>query len=134
MIIYHTNVIICPQKCALIPQNRSINHIYLSFSLSKNCLCTFVEKCRKSHLRAFMGQNRVHMDPSLTCRHYNWDRGVLQYFGCFFYLYIPFSDIGLFLCLSCASSRDFSCLSFHKWGKICIIHLPINIQQCHTYN
>ena len=35
MIIYHPKVIISPQKCALIPQNRSYNHIYLTFSLSK---------------------------------------------------------------------------------------------------
>ena len=35
MIIYHQKVIIFPQECALIPQNRSFNHIYLKFSLSK---------------------------------------------------------------------------------------------------
>ena len=52
MIIHHQKVIISPQKCALIPQNRSFNHISLTFSL------TFVEKCRKSHLRAFVGQIR----------------------------------------------------------------------------
>ena len=35
VIIYHQKVIVFPKKCALIPQNRSFNHIYLTFSLSK---------------------------------------------------------------------------------------------------
>ena len=35
MIIHHQKVIISPQKCALIPQNRSFNHISLTFSLTK---------------------------------------------------------------------------------------------------
>ena len=38
------------------PQNRSFNHIYLTFSLSKMILRTFVEKCRESQLRAIMSQ------------------------------------------------------------------------------
>ena len=35
MIIHHQKVIISPQKCALIPQNRSFNHISLTFSLTQ---------------------------------------------------------------------------------------------------
>ena len=35
-------------KVFLFPQNRSFNHIYLKFSLSKIILCTFVEKCHES--------------------------------------------------------------------------------------
>ena len=35
VIIHHQKVIISPQKCALIPQNRSFNHISLTFSLTK---------------------------------------------------------------------------------------------------
>ena len=34
-LFYHQKVIISPKKCALIPQHRSFNHIYLTFSLSK---------------------------------------------------------------------------------------------------
>ena len=54
MIIHHQKVIISPKKCALIPQNRSFNHIFTH----KNDLRTFVEKCRETHLRAFVGQIR----------------------------------------------------------------------------
>ena len=43
-------------KVFLNPQNRSFNHIYLTFSLSKMILLSFLEKCRESHLRTFMGQ------------------------------------------------------------------------------
>ena len=39
-----------PKVC---PYSPSLNHIYSKFSLSK---ITFVEKCRQSHLRSFMGQ------------------------------------------------------------------------------
>ena len=53
VILYHQKVIISPQTCALIPQSKSLKHIYSKFSLSK---ITFVEKCRQSHLRSFMGQ------------------------------------------------------------------------------
>ena len=35
MIINHQKVIISTQKCALIPQNRSFNHMFLTFSLTK---------------------------------------------------------------------------------------------------
>ena len=35
VIIFHQKVIISPQKCALIPQNISFNHISLTFSLTK---------------------------------------------------------------------------------------------------
>ena len=35
VIIYRQKVIISPQKCFLIPQNRSFKHIYSTFSLSK---------------------------------------------------------------------------------------------------
>ena len=35
VIIRHQKVIISPKKCALIPQNRSFNHIPLTFSLKK---------------------------------------------------------------------------------------------------
>ena len=45
-----------PTKVFLFPQNRSFNHIYLTFPLSKMILRTFVEKCRESHLCAIMGQ------------------------------------------------------------------------------
>ena len=45
-----------PTKVFLIPQQRSFNHIYLTYSLSKMILRTFVEKCRESQLRAIMGQ------------------------------------------------------------------------------
>ena len=33
--IFVQKVIMSPQKCALIPQNRSFNHMYVKFSLSK---------------------------------------------------------------------------------------------------
>ena len=41
-----------PTKVFLFPQNRSFNHIYSTFSLSKMILHTFVEKCRESQLIA----------------------------------------------------------------------------------
>ena len=45
-----------PTKVFLFPQNRSFNHIYLTFSLSKMILRSFVEKCRESHFLGIMGQ------------------------------------------------------------------------------
>ena len=47
---------ISPTKVFLFPQNRSFNHIYLTFPLSKIILRTFVIKCHESQLRAIMGQ------------------------------------------------------------------------------
>ena len=44
MIIYHQKVIIPPKKCALIPQNRSINHL-TTLIILKKYLRHFVEKC-----------------------------------------------------------------------------------------
>ena len=52
---HHQKLIISPQKCALIPQNVSFNHIYFTL---KNDFRTFVEKCCNSHLRPFVGQIR----------------------------------------------------------------------------
>ena len=40
--IFVQKVIMSPQKCALIPQNRSFNHIYVTFSL-KNDKSIFAE-------------------------------------------------------------------------------------------
>ena len=40
----------------LIPQNRSFNHIYLTFSLSNMIYAPLSKKCRKWHLRTCMGQ------------------------------------------------------------------------------
>ena len=54
MIIHHQKVIISPQKCALIPQNRPFNHIFTH----KNYLRTFVKKYCEWHLRAFVGKIR----------------------------------------------------------------------------
>ena len=45
VIIYHQKVIIPPKKCALIPQNRSINHL-TTLIILKKYLRHFVEKCR----------------------------------------------------------------------------------------
>ena len=54
MIIHHPKVIISPQKCSFSPQKP---HLFNIFTL-KNDSRTFVEKCRESHLRAFVGQIR----------------------------------------------------------------------------
>ena len=43
VIIHHQKVIISPQKCALIPQNRSFNHLFLTFSLTK-IICALLLK------------------------------------------------------------------------------------------
>ena len=45
VIINHQKVIIPPKKCALIPQNRSINHL-TTLIILKKYLRHFVEKCR----------------------------------------------------------------------------------------
>ena len=49
MINHHQKVIISSQKCALIPHNRSFNHIFLTFSLKK----LFTHFCRKMSRVAF---------------------------------------------------------------------------------
>ena len=46
-----------PPNCALLPQNRSFNHISLSFSLT-TYIPTFVKKCHESHFCTFVGQIR----------------------------------------------------------------------------
>ena len=57
VIIHHQKVIISPQKCALIPKNRSFNHISLTFSLTK-MIYALLSKNVESHIRAFMDHIR----------------------------------------------------------------------------
>ena len=45
-----------PTKVFLIPQKRSFNHIYLTFSLSNMIYALLSKKCCESHLRTSMGQ------------------------------------------------------------------------------
>ena len=45
-----------PTKVFLFPQNRSFNHIYLTFSLSNMIYALLLKKCHESHLRISMGQ------------------------------------------------------------------------------
>ena len=45
-----------PTKVFLIPQQRSFNHIYLTFSLSNMIYAHLSKNCRESHLRTSMGQ------------------------------------------------------------------------------
>ena len=56
MIIYHKKSNDFPPKVLLIPKNRSINHIYLPFSLSNMIYALLSKKCLESHFRTSMGQ------------------------------------------------------------------------------
>ena len=53
VVIHNQKVIISPQKCALIPQNRSVNHMSLTFSLTKMIYALLSENVA-SHIYALL--------------------------------------------------------------------------------